>query len=426
MKIENQRLLRSGKPKDDESLMGYIIRLTEQNGYPSPSWIVKKAELHHEMNRSCSFVYRSPETLKALSDLTGTDISELASLTYSPESRRKYDDCLFYGNVVHQSFIRLGYPKICPRCLSESLHCRRIWELSAVTTCLKHRCLLIDECPNCMRCISWIRNRVGVCSCEFDWREATATPVESSEMALTHHLHYLCGLLNSKVSAKGRLKKLPIMDLGLQDFLSVLFFFGGIIQNILVSNGLHLVIGMKNTDLHALFANAYSVFEDWPNNFHQFLRWRRVQEKDYPFIHYRLKSALYMDFGKAYIGIYRILSGSQFDFIKDAFVNYLVGEWEGCIIPPTNRTKVRGHCRTSKYVSKTDAIRLLEADDEGIDQLIEDGSLKTIVRSKGMKRLIFVEVTDIAKLKHRSDWKKPPSGSAKNMQSIVASFNRII
>jgi hypothetical protein len=398
MESKDQRLLRSGKPKDDESLMSYIIRLTEQNGYPSPSWIVKRAELHYGMNRSCSFVYRSPETLKTLSGLTGTDISELASLTYSPESKRNYDGCLFYGSAIHQSYIRLGYPKICPKCLSESLHCRRIWELSAVTTCLKHRCLLIDECPNCMRRISYARNRVGICSCDFDWREATVMPVEDSEIALTRHLHYLCGLLNNKFSAKGQLEESPITDLGLQDFLSVLFFFAGIFQNVLVSNGLHLVIGMKNTDIHALFASAYSVFEDWPNNFYRFLRWRRAQEKDYPFIHYRLKSALYMDFGSAYIGIYKILSGSQFDFIKAAFINYLVGEWEGCNIPPTNRTKGSGCYRKSKYVSKADAIRLLGTDDKGIDQLIEDGGLKTIVRSKGMKRLIFVDVADIARL----------------------------
>jgi hypothetical protein len=240
---------------------------------------------------------------------------------------------------------------------------------------------------------------VAVCTCEFDWREATVKPVEDSEIAHTHHVHYLCGLLDSKLFAKGRLKESPIVDLSLPDFLSVLFFFGGIIQNILASTGMHLVIGMKNTDLHALFTSAYSVFEHWPNNFHRFLRWRCVQEKQYPFIHHRLKSALYMDFGNAYIGIYKILSGSQFDFIKAAFVNYLVEEWEGCNIPPTNRTRGRNRCGKSKYVSKADAIRLLESDDESIDQLVRDGTLKTIVRSKGMKRLIFVDVMDIAQLR---------------------------
>jgi hypothetical protein len=162
---------------------------------------------------------------------------------------------------------------------------------------------------------------------------------------------------------------------------------------------------MKNTDLHSLFTSAYSVFDDWPNNFHQFLRWRREQEKDYPFIHYRLKATLYMDFGNAYIGIYKILSGSQFDFIKSAFVNYLAREWEGCNIPPTNRTKGGGRYGKSKYVSKADALRLLEADDPSIDQLIDDGSLKTILRSKGKKRLIFVDVVDVAKLTYEKDTK---------------------
>src|SRR2546421_2395892 len=148
-------LLIRGKPNADESLMGYIIRLTERNGYPSPSWIVKRAELNYGINRSCSFVYKSPETLSGLSHLTGASISELAAITYSPEKSYRYDSCLFYGNVLHQSFVRLGYPKLCPHCLSESPYCRRVWDLPAATTCLKHKCLLMDECPSCMRRISW-------------------------------------------------------------------------------------------------------------------------------------------------------------------------------------------------------------------------------------------------------------------------------
>ena len=50
------------------------------------------------------------------------------------------------------------------------------------------------------------------------------------------------------------------------------------------------------------------------------------------------------------------------------------------------------------YVSKMDAMHLLQTDDEQIDQLIEMGRLKSMVRSKGKKRLILVELMDIARL----------------------------
>lgn len=96
------------------------------------------------------------------------------------------------------------------------------------------------------------------------------------------------------------------------------------------------------------------------------------------------------------LGLYRILWKRQFDFIRDAFVDYLIEEWDGDnTLPPK---KFRELHIPGRYVSKADARRLLEIDDIGINQLIDTAQLKTVVRSKGMKRLIFVDVTDIANL----------------------------
>lgn len=375
-------LLIRSKPKADESFMGYIIRLTEQNGYPSPSWIIQKAELNYGINHGCSFVYKLPEPLKAMSNLTGANITELTSITYCCPSEYKY--CLFYGSTIHQSCIRLGYPKICPRCLSESPHCRRIWELSAVTTCLKHRCLLIDECPNCTRRISWSRNRVSFCLCEFDWREAKAVPVGEREIALTQHLHRLCGLLNGNQSVKDPFQHSPILDFSLQDFLSALFFFAGVYKGISASTGIHLIPKGKNKDIHALFTSAYYIFEDWPKSFYQFLDWWRTQQRKSAPTILRLKSVLYRDFGKLYIGLYKTLLGRQYDFIRNAFINYLVERWEGCEIPPFTRKKSIKHASTIKYISKSDAKLLLNIDELLITQLIETGRIRTMIRSKGV------------------------------------------
>lgn len=395
---ENQRLLRSGKPKTDESLMGYIIRLTEQNGYPSPSWIINRARLTPSLNRFCSFVFRSPEAFRLLSDLTGTSISELSSTAYPRATEYSFGYHLFFGVPIHPYSMRLGYPKVCPACLSESLYCRRMWDISVVTTCLKHKCLLIDECPNCKRQITWIRNRVSVCLCEYDWRDATVTLIKGSELSLTQHVHQLCGLSVNESILQERFHQSPIINLELRDLLLVLFFFAGLYQGLSISTGKNLLPMGRNRDFHALLTKVYSVFEDWPNNFYEFLCRRSEKERKVPIIRYRLKSTLYRDFGKFYTGLYKVLSGSQFDFIRDAFIDYLAEEWDGGEISLAIQKKSKEQQITGKYVSKANARRLLEIDDVWINQLIEIGKLKTIVRSKGMKRLIFVDVTDIVKL----------------------------
>lgn len=379
--------------------MSYIIRLTEQNGYTSPTWIIRKAELASGISRHCSFVFGEPEQLRLLSNLTGSSISDLAAAAYPRDNQYYPSRYMFFDLAVNYYSIRLTYPKICPLCLSEDPYCRRIWDIVGVTTCPKHKCLLIDECPNCMRRITWVRKRVSVCPCEFDWREAEVTPVEESELALTYHVHRLC-----RLSTDNRAGKFPvnrILDRGftLQDVLSVLFFFVGQYRGMSLTTGKLLHPVGKNEDLHVLFNKAYCVFEDWPNNFHTFLHSRIDHERILPLSQQRLKSPLYRDFGKFYVSVYKILSAKQFDFIREAFVDYLVKRWES--YDPLSQKK-DSTCFNSRYISKSDAARLLEIDYRSIDEIVDSGKLKTIVRSKGKKRLIFVDVMDIAKLMRKT------------------------
>lgn len=90
--------------------------------------------------------------------------------------------------------------------------------------------------------------------------------------------------------------------------------------------------------------------------------------------------------------------GLGFLLIRNAFVGYLLEEWEGYDLSLLIRKKSTGCGRKVKYISKSDARRLLDADDEWINHCILTGRLRTKMVSKGMKRLIFIDVADIAEL----------------------------
>src|ERR1051325_10311171 len=190
------RLLISGKPYFDESFIGYVLRLTEQNVYESISWIFELAGVNYEGARQgCMLAFEASENLRGLAQLAGINSTELCQLTYrrvpsSDEVPLHY----FFGQSVSQDLIRTSRPKICPDCLSESPYCRRVWEFAAVTACPTHRRLLIDECPKCKRRISWSRKNVTLCSCKSDWRESPASPVIEQELRLIRHIYQLCGL----------------------------------------------------------------------------------------------------------------------------------------------------------------------------------------------------------------------------------------
>lgn len=274
------RLLISGKPYPDESFMGYFLRLTEQNGYDSLSWIFQMADVNYDGTRQAIMsAFEVSKRLSGLAQLAAISLIELIKLTYN---RVRGTDGLplhyFFGQPVSQDLIRANRPKICPDCLSELSYCRRVWEFSAITICPTHRRLLIDECPKCKRRISWSRKTVTVCSCKFDWRESPASPVGEQELRLTCHIYQLYGLPAAGLEAQTFSE--PILRLSLNDLLRVLFFVAGQQRGLSSATSRHLIAAGKSQNFHSVLTKAYSVLENWPINYFRFLDRRRIQERD--------------------------------------------------------------------------------------------------------------------------------------------------
>jgi hypothetical protein len=218
-------------------------------------------------------------------------------------------------------------------------------------------------------------------------------------MNLARVIHRLCGLSCSEDNRCSS-KQNPALKLSLQDLTQAVVFMAGQLRGVSLTTSRPLLSIEKVKDFHHLFTGAYYIFDDWPNHFYEFLNWWRANKRAVDSGYQRLHSVLYKDFGKLYTGLYKNkkLSASQFDFIRDAFVDYLAKEWDGCDLSYFARNKNMGGSHKVKYVSKSDARRLLDTDDAWINHFIWTGRLKTMVRSKGMKRLIFVDVADIANL----------------------------
>jgi hypothetical protein len=64
-----------------------------------------------------------------------------------------------------QNYLNRIAPRVCPECLAENDFCRVTWDFSSVTACPKHERLLVDQCPGCMKAISWQRPGVDICQC---------------------------------------------------------------------------------------------------------------------------------------------------------------------------------------------------------------------------------------------------------------------
>lgn len=395
----DMRLLISCKPYLDESFMGYVLRLTEKNGYDSLSWIFQVASMNYKKSRQGGmFAIDTLKSLTHFAQLAGVNSAEIFRLTYPRVAGSEGEPLhYFFGQPVPQHSLRLTKPRVCPDCLSESPYCRRQWELSVVTTCPKHQRLLLDECPNCSKRISWSRNRVPFCTCKFDWRDSPVSTVSEQELRLTRQIHRLCNLTDKAGNSESFPE--PVSRLTLNDILLVLFFIAGQFRGISSTTTTHLQSSGRNQAFHNTLTNAYLIFENWPSNYFKFLDRRRIHERNVSRSYQRMKSTLYRDFGSFYSGLHSVLSGSQFDFMRSAFIDYVIRNRAEDGLSNSKPKKASGESFKNQYLLKSDVRRLLGVDYKWINYQIRTGKIRFVVRSKGKKRLIFIDVADVPKLK---------------------------
>jgi TniQ protein len=167
----DKQLLRTPRPQPDESLMGYILRLSATNYCETPKWILDLAGLE---------IYSLKKGWRKLCDdsVDFTLFEQIAKLSEEEVNEMKhefirnsdYERCHAQWHVPISS-LRFDWPMICPYCLRENPYCRKFWDLRVITVCPQHRLLLLDICPSCQEPITWNRKSVSRCSCGCDWRE---------------------------------------------------------------------------------------------------------------------------------------------------------------------------------------------------------------------------------------------------------------
>ncbi len=401
---ERKRLLLRARPLPHESFLGFILRLAELNDCDSPTWITQEAGLGY-VGRKCAATSHKPINLSALSNLTDVNLAELESLRYpvdikSVSTFRR----LFFGFPVPQYVIRPKHPKVCPRCLLEFPYIHKVWEFALVTTCPVHKCLLLDNCPSCGERITWARNKVAVCQCEYDWREYNPPYVDTAELQIAQHIHLLCHLAvnDDNTGPSGSLNTYsPLYRVDLENFVSALVFVASQLMNtdykkgkrVVDTKGKNFASKSRNAEIHTFLYRALSVFNNWPNNYFDFLEWRRMHMPNR-----RFRAGLDRDFAEYKSALYYQLASEQLNFMREGFEEYLVTRWAGGYVAHVRRLSpsLRMH---SKYVSRKDAREFLRIKVEGIDRLIALGKLKAVISNNGTSRGILIERASLDSVK---------------------------
>jgi len=326
-----KRLLFTEEPYFDESFIGYIMRLAELNEIPDLRWILKLAGL----DRLYDYKYRFTSDFKVepekLSILTGVAERQLINLLYLHERGQKRNitgNILVLNQQIPHNFVKREKPKICPTCLIEQNYCRRVWELSAITACPHHECLLIGCCQNCQRRINWKRPKLNVCECEFDFRQSAITRLKTEELKLTEYLYQGFGL---PLPAKAVNLNYPLNSLAIDDLLTLLFFVAAVHAEVPDCTGIGVVKYKSNVEIHAYLCKSVEIFDAWADSYYDFIRMWQKQDKRY-FINckdlYLSKVQLpkkYSEYELFNQMLHKIFFEEQFAFMHEEFAQFLKG-----------------------------------------------------------------------------------------------------
>ncbi len=382
--MESANLLRTCRPFEDESLLGFLLRLAERNRYLSPSWIVEHIQ-------GC---YLSPKAimqgaldLKKLSDLSFIPEEDLQNLVYWPVPEHDGLKNLFLGGTLPR-YLLSDASRVCPECLREAPYARNIWDFALYTACPIHKTHLISICPSCGEHLSWFRKSVHLCSCGYDLRLMPAENRIASDFAISEHLLSL-----AEGQAPGDPSILAGLNLG--DFSTLVTFFAGQIAGFTDSTGKRL-ISLPEAQRHLLLESAYRLFHRWPNEFFDFLE----QHRGTLFYDKFYRSGLQKDFGTLYSGLYEVFAGSQYDFLREAFENYIRSIWDNGYITDKCRIASRDSKTGKRFSSQTAATKALGFAARRVTALAETGFLRGVVKPVGPNyRLFLVDDDSLASFK---------------------------
>jgi hypothetical protein len=247
-------LPRHPPPQSTESLLPYLLRLADENGFSTPCSVltrcgIKAAELGGQAI-----------AIEGLARAACQSVEELKRIAYRHTSGSPKVYLLEHELIAKD--LRLGSPRVCPECVRENGFIAAHFDLKVMIACPTHEKLLISSCPACFRPLSWRRPRLLECNCG-----ASLDCYKRPKVA--HTCIDLLDLVKRKVLRlpvpEGYSSGIPATQLGELSLRSVLYLVGAL--------GWRRLRGSCRAEkFDEIVPLAATVLSEWPVNFYKLLK----------------------------------------------------------------------------------------------------------------------------------------------------------
>ncbi|WP_444901810.1 TniQ family protein [Microbulbifer sp. SSSA007] len=183
----------------DECLVGYLIRVSERNGFRHISHLLHHAGLPWKNARAPVHGILTNEF----------DLSNYLAALGLPDQKSEIGEvCQNFKRVIDTPYILVKYPKVCPECLREYGYCKSYWALLPILACTEHQKLLVDIRKETGERLSWYRENL-------DRFAATSVAITNNDVPVTPDTLQFSAYIESVLAKKVVKKPIPLVLHGL-------------------------------------------------------------------------------------------------------------------------------------------------------------------------------------------------------------------
>lgn len=351
-------LVRHPAPYPTESLVGYVLRLAEENGYNSPWSVYRLAGLKQNEIRTAGF------KLEKLAVIINRPVSELDDLRFSaPPTNPRWARLL--GNCLVPTDLNIVSPGLCPRCVVDKGFIEAHWHLRLMIGCPVHECLPALSCPGCGTRLRLFRRGLLECGCGENLLEFNLPSLPKADAALLDVMRRKVLGLPANDENPLSLPQNQLTGMNLRSMLHVVRALG---RHRLIADG-----GTSLEDERQLVSASARVMLDWPKNFIALLLdiGRRLQPS--------AKGGVRKQFEPIYSALFKnraINPREQTDFLREAFLEFAENHWDRGYVDPKLLKQVRGKVR-SRFITKSEFASKLGIHSLTATRLLSDPKIRS-------------------------------------------------
>lgn len=261
--------------------------------------------------------------------------------------------------------VRSGSSRFCPECLADRPFWRQVWQVQFADACARHGCWLLDACTECKALVHWRRGRLLTCDCGYSLRSQRASAAPEAVLDLSADL--------AALAAGDRANRIaPLHALSLSQAVRLVRVIGG--YGVVHGRMPQKILGVDRHSVSwAVTSYAAAVLSTWPLGFD------RLLENQIAGTAPAAIGSLPGAFRGLYFAIYRGLREQEFNFVREAFENYLREHWTGGLCK-RNRRLASTTVSDAAWISVSEAAARLGVPVKAVRRLIASRSLTAVER----------------------------------------------